>query len=45
VIDRVATRIWSFKHGHIEDFKARTKKYLVYAQEKAYNDAAGKTRS
>jgi ATPase subunit of ABC transporter with duplicated ATPase domains len=35
VIDEVATRIWSFKSGHIEDFKGPYEEYLVYAQEKA----------
>jgi ATPase subunit of ABC transporter with duplicated ATPase domains len=35
VIDEVATRIWSFKRGHIEDFKGPYEEYLVYAQEKA----------
>jgi ATPase subunit of ABC transporter with duplicated ATPase domains len=35
VIDEVATRIWHFKDGHIEDFKGPYEEYLVYAQEKA----------
>jgi ATPase subunit of ABC transporter with duplicated ATPase domains len=35
VIDEVATRIWYFKGGHIEDFKGPYEEYLVYAQEKA----------
>src|ERR1700681_683237 len=35
VIDEVATRIWSFKGGHVEDFKGPYEEYLVYAQEKA----------
>jgi ATPase subunit of ABC transporter with duplicated ATPase domains len=35
VIDEVATRIWSFQRGHIEDFKGPYEEYLVYAQEKA----------
>src|ERR1700675_3585486 len=35
VIDEVATRIWSFKGGPIEDFKGPYEEYLVYAQEKA----------
>src|SRR5882724_11224429 len=35
VIDEVATRIWSFKGGHIEDFKGPYEEYLVYAQEVA----------
>ena len=35
VIDEVATRIWSFKGGHIEDFKGSYEEYLDYAQVKA----------
>ena len=35
VIDEVATRIWSFKSGHVEDFKGPYEEYLVYAQEVA----------
>lgn len=35
VIDEVATRIWHFKGGKIEDFKGPYVDYLAYAQEKA----------
>ena len=35
VIDEVATRIWHFKGGHVEDFKGPYGEYLAYAQEKA----------
>ncbi len=35
VIDEVATRIWHFKAGKIEDFKGPYEEYLAYAQEKA----------
>jgi ATPase subunit of ABC transporter with duplicated ATPase domains len=35
VIDEVATRIWHFHGGHVEDFKGPYEEYLVYAQEKA----------
>ncbi len=35
VIDEVATRIWYFQGGHIEDFKGPYEEYLLYAQEKA----------
>ena len=35
VIDEVATRIWHFEGGHIEDFKGAYAEYLAYAQEKA----------
>ncbi len=34
VIDEVATRIWHFEGGHIEDFKGPYAEYLAYAQEK-----------
>src|SRR5277367_1499352 len=35
LIDEVATRIWRFEGGHIEDFKGPYEEYAVYAQEKA----------
>ncbi len=35
VIDEVATRIWHFKGGKIEDFKGPYEEYLAYAEEKA----------
>jgi ATPase subunit of ABC transporter with duplicated ATPase domains len=35
VIDEVATRIWHFEGGRVEDFKGPYSDYLVYAQEKA----------
>jgi ATPase subunit of ABC transporter with duplicated ATPase domains len=35
VIDEVATRVWHFKNGKIEDFKGPYEEYLAYAQEKA----------
>jgi ATPase subunit of ABC transporter with duplicated ATPase domains len=35
VIDEVATRIWHFDGGHIEDFKGPYEEYLAFAQEKA----------
>ncbi len=35
VLDEVATRIWHFKSGHIEDFKGPYSEYQVYAEEKA----------
>jgi ATPase subunit of ABC transporter with duplicated ATPase domains len=35
VIDEVATRIWHFENGRIEDFKGPYSDYLVYAEEKA----------
>jgi ATPase subunit of ABC transporter with duplicated ATPase domains len=35
VIDEVATRIWHFENGRVEDFKGPYSEYLVYAEEKA----------
>src|SRR5271167_3248920 len=35
VIEEVATRVWHFKDGHIEDFKGPYEEYLAYAKEKA----------
>jgi len=35
LIDEVATRIWHFDHGHIEDFKGPYEEYVAFAQEKA----------
>jgi len=35
LIDEVATRIWHFEGGHIEDFKGPYEEYTVYAQAKA----------
>jgi ATPase subunit of ABC transporter with duplicated ATPase domains len=35
VIDEVATRIWNFKAGKVEDFKGPYSEYLAYSQEKA----------
>ena len=35
VIDEVASRIWHFKGGKIEDFKGPYEEYLAYAHEKA----------
>jgi ATPase subunit of ABC transporter with duplicated ATPase domains len=35
LIEEVATRIWHFEGGHIEDFKGPYAEYSAYAQEKA----------
>ncbi len=35
LIDEVATRIWHFDHGKIEDFKGPYEEYVAFAQEKA----------
>src|ERR1700683_618490 len=35
VIDEVATRIWHFANGRVEDFKGPYSEYIVSAQEKA----------
>jgi ATPase subunit of ABC transporter with duplicated ATPase domains len=35
VIDEVATRLWHFDHGHIEDFKGSYEDFLMQQQRKA----------
>ena len=35
LIEEVATRIWHFEDGRIEDFKGPYEEYVAYAQEKA----------
>jgi ATPase subunit of ABC transporter with duplicated ATPase domains len=35
LIDEVATRIWHFQGGHVEDFQGTYEEYMAYAQEKA----------
>jgi ATPase subunit of ABC transporter with duplicated ATPase domains len=35
LIEEVATRIWHFENGKIEDFKGPYEEYVVYAREKA----------
>jgi ATPase subunit of ABC transporter with duplicated ATPase domains len=35
VIDEVATRIWNFKNGRVEDFKGPYADYLAYVEQKA----------
>jgi ATPase subunit of ABC transporter with duplicated ATPase domains len=35
VIDEVATRIWNFKGGRVEDFKGPYADYLAYVEQKA----------
>jgi len=35
VIDEVATRIWHFHGGKIEDFKGPYEEYVAYAEQKA----------
>ena len=35
VLDEVATRIWHFKNGKIEDFKGPYADYLIMSREKA----------
>ena len=35
VIDEVATRIWHFEAGHIDDFKGPYEDYIVYSQRQA----------
>ena len=48
VIDEVATRIWHFKGGHVEDFKGPYADFLAAHQDKAPKSsltAAGRNRS
>jgi ATPase subunit of ABC transporter with duplicated ATPase domains len=48
VLDEVATRIWHFKGGKIEDFKGPYSEYLIHAQQLAsaeQNGAKGKPAS
>jgi ATPase subunit of ABC transporter with duplicated ATPase domains len=35
VLDEVATRIWHFKDGKVEDFKGTYEEYLLTAQQKS----------
>ena len=35
VIDEVATRIWNFQGGKIEDFKGPYEEFVAYAEQKA----------
>jgi ATPase subunit of ABC transporter with duplicated ATPase domains len=35
VIDEVATRIWNFDHGRIEDFKGPYAQFLAQAEQPA----------
>jgi len=35
VIDEVATRIWHFQGGKIEDFKGPYEEYVAYAEQQA----------
>ena len=35
LIDEVATRIWHFDHGSIEDFKGPYEEYMSHALQKA----------
>jgi ATPase subunit of ABC transporter with duplicated ATPase domains len=45
VIDEVATRIWHFEGGHIDDFKGSYEEFLVYAKQKeAQNQKATAAR-
>ena len=35
LIDEVATRIWHFDHGHIEDFKGPYEEFVAHSAAKA----------
>jgi ATPase subunit of ABC transporter with duplicated ATPase domains len=41
MIDEVATRIWHFEHGRVEDFQGPYADYLAATQDKAKNNLAG----
>jgi ATPase subunit of ABC transporter with duplicated ATPase domains len=40
VLDEVATRIWHFKGGKIEDFKGPYSEYLIHSQQQAAAEAS-----
>ena len=45
VIDEVATRIWHFQGGHIEDFKGPYEEYVAYEEAKAAQNPAATPRT
>ena len=44
VIDEVATRIWNFHGGKIDDFKGNYEEFVQYAEQKAAKSTAGQAR-
>jgi ATPase subunit of ABC transporter with duplicated ATPase domains len=44
VIDEVATRIWSFRDGKIDDFKGNYEEFVPYSEQLAAKSAAGQSR-
>jgi ATPase subunit of ABC transporter with duplicated ATPase domains len=44
VIDEVATRIWSFRDGKIEDFKGNYEEFVPYSEQQAAKSTAGQSR-
>ena len=44
VIDEVATRIWSFRDGKIDDFKGNYEEFVPYFEQQAAKSTAGQAR-
>jgi len=44
VIDEVATRIWHFRDGHVEDFKGPYSEYLVHVEQENASPQAARQR-
>jgi ATPase subunit of ABC transporter with duplicated ATPase domains len=44
VIDEVATRIWSFRDGKIDDFKGNYEEFVPYSEQLAAKSTAGQAR-
>ncbi|HEX4381049.1 MAG TPA: ATP-binding cassette domain-containing protein [Candidatus Acidoferrum sp.] len=44
VIDEVATRIWSFRDGKIDDFKGNYEEFVPYLEQQAAKSTAGQAR-
>ena len=44
VIDEVATRIWNFHGGKIDDFKGTYEEFVQYSDQQAAKSTAGQSR-
>jgi ATPase subunit of ABC transporter with duplicated ATPase domains len=44
VIDEVATRIWNFLGGKIDDFKGTYEEFVQYSEQQAAKSTAGQAR-
>jgi ATPase subunit of ABC transporter with duplicated ATPase domains len=44
VIDEVATRIWNFRDGKIDDFKGNYEEFVPYSEQQAAKSTAGQAR-